>query len=179
MKAADIFVTSPLDCPRKAYEVWRKGAQKFHCDDTSPPKSGHGYYFLLVEDLCSDVSSSWNFCALSSDLMWRWIQRWRREMSAVFTGYLKDSNLCFLSISYAYTRCMEILLHWDWRFKPLPYPEHTVTSNSQPGRAVKGDNSFVWPQRFSKTFTFSSRSVVRTFTRLFSDRSNSHVAASV
>ena len=32
-----------------------------------------------------------------------------------------------------------------WRFKPLPYPEHTVTSNSQPGIAVKGDNSFVWP----------------------------------
>ena len=107
------FVTSPLDFPRKAYEVWRKGAQKFHCDDTSLPKSGHGYYFLLVEDLCSDVSSSSNFCACSSDLIWRWIQWWRREMSAVFTGYFKDSNLCFLSISYAYTRYMEILLYCD------------------------------------------------------------------
>ena len=40
-------------------------------------------------DLGSDTSSVWNLCARFSDVIWRGNQRWRRQMSAVFSGYFK------------------------------------------------------------------------------------------
>ena len=38
------------------------------------------------QDLGNDTSSKWNFCALSSDVISLGSQRWRREMTAVFSG---------------------------------------------------------------------------------------------
>ena len=38
-------------------------------------------------DLGSDTSSVWNFNARYSDVLWRESQRWRRKMSAIFSGY--------------------------------------------------------------------------------------------
>ena len=38
-------------------------------------------------DLDSDASSVWNFCARFSDVTSRGTRWWRREMSAVFSGY--------------------------------------------------------------------------------------------
>ena len=38
-------------------------------------------------DLGSDTSSVWNFCARFSDVISRGDHQWRREMSAVFSGY--------------------------------------------------------------------------------------------
>ena len=50
-------------------------------------------------DLGSDTSSVWNFCARFSDVISLENRRWRREMSAVFSGYLKlhfsNHNICF------------------------------------------------------------------------------------
>ena len=40
-------------------------------------------------DLGSDVSSVWNISAHFSDVIWRGNQWWRRQMSAVFSGYAK------------------------------------------------------------------------------------------
>ena len=37
-------------------------------------------------DLNSDASSVWNFCARFSDVIWRGIQWYRRQISAVFSG---------------------------------------------------------------------------------------------
>ena len=40
-------------------------------------------------DLGSDASSVWNISAHFSDVIWRGNQWWRRQMSAVFSGYAK------------------------------------------------------------------------------------------
>ena len=49
-------------------------------------------------DLVSDASSVWNFCAHFSDVISRGNQWWRREMSAVFSGYhsllVTERDLC-------------------------------------------------------------------------------------
>ena len=37
-------------------------------------------------DLVSNTSSVWNPCTRSSELIWRWNQRWSREMLAVFSS---------------------------------------------------------------------------------------------
>ena len=42
-------------------------------------------------DLGSDASSVWNFSARFSDVIWRGNLWWGRQMSAVFSGYLKSS----------------------------------------------------------------------------------------
>ena len=42
-------------------------------------------------DLGSDASSVWNFCARSSDVIWRENQRRRCQMLAVFSGQLKTT----------------------------------------------------------------------------------------
>ena len=41
------------------------------------------------QDLGSNTSSVWNFCARFSDVISRGNQWWRREMSSVFAGYIK------------------------------------------------------------------------------------------
>ena len=71
-----------------------KRAKKIHTNDVSLPD--------LARQICptnqkhdpdpgSDASSVWNFCARFSDVIWRENYWWRREMLAVFLGYVKDS----------------------------------------------------------------------------------------
>ena len=70
-----------------------KRAQKFYTDDASLPRSWYCFWLaenLLQpqsEDLGSDTSSVWSFCARFLDFI-SWRNQWsRREMSVVFSGY--------------------------------------------------------------------------------------------
>ena len=49
-------------------------------------------------NLGSETSSVSNFCARFSDVIWRANQRWDREMSAVFSGYLRSQTLAVKSL---------------------------------------------------------------------------------
>ena len=82
-----------------------KRAQKFHTNDASLPRSGK-FFWLVVprrkfastnqkhySDRGSDTSSVWNFCTLSSDVISRGNQWWRREMSAVFSDFCAMKRL--------------------------------------------------------------------------------------
>ena len=72
-------------------------AQKFHTDDVSLVtligRAGTESCFNWAStnqrhypDLVSNTSSVWNPCTPSSELIWRWNQRWSREMLAVFSS---------------------------------------------------------------------------------------------
>ena len=50
----------------------------------------------------SDTSLVLNFCALFSDVIWRGNHWWRREMSAVFLGYLQGLQIRQLFWHYLY-----------------------------------------------------------------------------
>ena len=65
-------------------------AKKFYTGDASPPRSGRCFLLVVANfprektnqkvysDLRSDVSSVWNFCTRSSDVIPRGNQWWRR-----------------------------------------------------------------------------------------------------
>ena len=67
-------------------------------------------YFWLAEndstnekrypDLGTDTSSVWNFCTRFSNVISRGNQWWRREMSAVFSGYGKKRTVNSLNITW-------------------------------------------------------------------------------
>ena len=48
-----------------------------------------------IEALSSDASSVWNFCARFLDVISRGNLWWRRDMSSVFSGYLKVARYSF------------------------------------------------------------------------------------
>ena len=69
-------------------------------------------------DLGSYASSEWNFCARFSDVIWQGNQWWRRQMSAVFSGYSQSSErylLFYCSLSkFSCSNGWWRLGGWSW-----------------------------------------------------------------
>ena len=90
------FVTPQLVSPPNVVE---KRAQKFQTDDSSLPWSGQCFWLVEANfprgttnqkhypELGGDTPSVWDFGTRFSDVVWRGNQWWRREMSALFSGW--------------------------------------------------------------------------------------------
>ena len=89
-----------------------KWTQKFHTDDTSLP-CGTWTNQKHYPDLDSDASSVWNFCACFSDVIWRGNHWWRRQMSAVFSGW-QNSVIEILWIKVRQKIVFDCFVSWTY-----------------------------------------------------------------
>ena len=62
-------------------------------------------------DLSSDISSVWNFCAHSLDIILWGNQWWYHKMLVVFSGYVEVESLMILSIAWIFVTIHDAILY--------------------------------------------------------------------
>ena len=122
-------------------------AKKFYTGDASPPRSGKCFLLVVANfprektnqkvysDLRSDVSSVWNFCTRSSDVILRGNQWWRRgicknEMKSDIAQFsAHESNLsCNKSGCYRLRKIIAEISHKIYTCCALYLPKKVKSS---------------------------------------------------
>ena len=124
--------------------------QKFHTDHVSLPRSEKCFWLVETNfsrdttnqkhysDLGSDASSVRNFCACFSDVISRGNQWWRRKMSAVFQGLVRN-KLIIYNARWQFITHDVTVIQWT----PKWYTTTKITTNTVEVKSV-GTGPFQW-----------------------------------
>jgi len=109
-------------------------------------------------DLGSDTSSVWNFCVRFSDVISRGKQWWRREMSAVFSGYRRKvfwGSYCWFARGV--TAAMLVVSQEQKHFSPLGTKLHFHVNSAKNMTIYRFDHQhgrlITWSQTKNSSFS--------------------------